>query len=159
MVWIYIGIWFNVKDQLDLKVTSKKRSIESTVFRAQNINLDLYKLLKKVLLIFSWNNNKYIHLFCRFEKLNIPRLNIEQKYSTIFHQYGDEVEELRKVSTKYSKVVCCLLLVRLNGDYACTNMLLWTYSLVQMMIGQDKIWKCSVHPKATFWSNWRPFPC
>ena len=33
----------------------------------------------------------------RFEKLNIPRLNIEQKYATIFQQYGTEVEEMRKV--------------------------------------------------------------
>ena len=33
----------------------------------------------------------------RFEKLKIPRLNIEQKYSTIFVQYGGEVEDMRKV--------------------------------------------------------------
>ena len=33
----------------------------------------------------------------RFDKLNIPRLNIEQKYTTIFKQYGDEVEEIKKV--------------------------------------------------------------
>jgi hypothetical protein len=29
--------------------------------------------------------------------LNIPRLNIEQKYSSIFLQYGEEVEEIGKV--------------------------------------------------------------
>ncbi|XP_052240013.1 dynein axonemal heavy chain 8-like isoform X2 [Dreissena polymorpha] len=33
----------------------------------------------------------------KFEKLNIPRLNIEQKYSTIFVQYGVEVEDMRKL--------------------------------------------------------------
>lgn len=40
-------------------------------------------------------------LLGRFEKLNIPRLNIEDKYAKILHQYGDEVEEIRKVLIRF----------------------------------------------------------
>ena len=36
--------------------------------------------------------------YFRFEKLNVPRLNIEQKYSSIFLQYGEEIEEIKKVN-------------------------------------------------------------
>ncbi|XP_053374157.1 dynein axonemal heavy chain 8-like [Mercenaria mercenaria] len=41
-----------------------------------------------------------LQLLEKFEKLDIPRLNIEQKYSTIFLQYGEEVEEIRKLYQK-----------------------------------------------------------
>ncbi|KAL4222174.1 Dynein heavy chain 8 [Mactra antiquata] len=41
-----------------------------------------------------------LQLLEKFDKLNIPRLNIEQKYSTIFLQYGDEVEDIRKLYQK-----------------------------------------------------------
>ncbi|XP_071095783.1 dynein axonemal heavy chain 8-like [Haliotis cracherodii] len=42
-----------------------------------------------------------LELLTSFEKLNIAKLNIDEKYSSILAKYGEEVEDIRKLYQKY----------------------------------------------------------
>ncbi|XP_071151451.1 dynein axonemal heavy chain 5-like, partial [Mytilus edulis] len=44
-----------------------------------------------------------LDLLTRFDKLKIPSLKIDGKYAVILRQYGEEVEEIRKLYMKYKE--------------------------------------------------------